>query len=187
MVHYTLMICTYLKCDNKTHAKGLCTKHYQRYKKYGNPDIVKSIIRGSSHDHPLDNTYYNMMARCYRKSCPYYKYYGARGIKVCDEWSGENGFINFIHDMGNKPDGYSLDRIDVNKGYSKDNCRWANKFIQASNKQKKNDNVGVTWHKLRNKWRARIKINRKEIYLGLFDSYNEAVEARNKANIKYDI
>lgn len=100
-----------------------------------------------SHGHTgtrLYQAYMNMKSRCYYKGCPEYHNYGGRGITVCNEWLGENGASNFI-EWAYK-NGYSgsltLDRIDVNKGYSPDNCRWITNKEQQSNRR---DNHFVTY------------------------------------------
>lgn len=71
-----------------------------------------------------------MNQRCSNKNNKGYKYYGGRGIKVCKGWLK---FENFYKDMGNKPQGLSLDRIDNSKGYCKENCRWATRKEQQRN------------------------------------------------------
>jgi uncharacterized protein (DUF433 family) len=71
--------------------------------------------------------------RCHNPANAAFKDYGGRGITVCERW--RNSFDAFVADMGARPDGLSLDRIDVNKGYSPDNCRWADKYVQARNKR----------------------------------------------------
>lgn len=72
-----------------------------------------------------------MLERCNNKNSQAYKRYGGRGITICDRWLS---FENFYEDMGDPPDGMSLDRIDNDKGYSKDNCRWASKTEQIRNR-----------------------------------------------------
>ena len=61
-----------------------------------------------------------------------YKHYGGRGISYDKNWKG---FKNFLKDMGEKPEGKTIDRIDVNKGYYKENCRWVDWSTQNSNKR----------------------------------------------------
>jgi len=75
-----------------------------------------------------------MRKRCNYEKHPRYKHYGGRGIKVCDRW--QNSFENFLADMGAAPDNtHSIDRIDNNKGYSPDNCRWLPKKLQSANRR----------------------------------------------------
>jgi hypothetical protein len=120
-----------------------------------------------------------MMTRCYNKKQLSHKYYGAKGIKVCDRWHDIN---NFLEDMGEKPTPeHTLDRIDGTKGYSPENCRWVNKYIQMGNTRKSTKYPGVSFYKLRNKFRARIKIDGKEKHLGLFSRIEDAILAREIA------
>lgn len=75
--------------------------------------------------------WYDMMRRCYNKNRKEFKHYGARGIKVCNAWHNINFFIN---DMGERPKGHYLERIDTNKNYERNNCKWATMKEQQNNK-----------------------------------------------------
>ena len=81
-------------------------------------------------------TWKYLFYRCYAKKSPDYKNYGGRGIDVCHQWHGESGFYQFIKDVGLRPSKeYSLDRIDVNKGYYPENVKWATNIEQANNRR----------------------------------------------------
>ncbi len=86
----------------------------------------------------LYNIYHGMKKRCYNKKCNDYKYYGGRGIKICDEWLLPNGFIRFYNWAVNN--GYSdsptIDRVDVNGNYEPSNCRWVDMKTQLKNRRK---------------------------------------------------
>ncbi len=79
---------------------------------------------------PTYLTWRNMIQRCTRSSRPDYQSYGGRGITVCDRWKS---FGAFLMDMGERPGGTSLDRINNAEGYRPDNCRWATKHEQMQN------------------------------------------------------
>lgn len=75
-----------------------------------------------------------MLQRCTNPKRDKYEYYGGRGIKVCERWLT---FENFYADMGERPEGWSLDRMDVNGNYEPGNCKWATKKEQANNRRKR--------------------------------------------------
>lgn len=81
-----------------------------------------------------------MKARCQRPTYDAYQNYGGRGITVCDAWQT---FEGFLADMGERPKGTSLDRIDVDGNYEPSNCKWATKLEQVQNMRK---NLNVTFN-----------------------------------------
>jgi len=128
------MNCISTSCSNKVFCKGYCQKHYRRIARNGSAETVKHFKNGQS-KHPLYYCYANMLKRCYGETDPHYKNYGGRGIKVSERWRGPKGFTNFVTDMGERPSGLTLDRKDNDGNYEHNNCRWATKSQQQSNRR----------------------------------------------------
>jgi hypothetical protein len=108
--------------------------------------VAKSKKNGTKHGHtwvrkngtvgrsPTYQSWRSMLARCYYDQHPWFHAYGERGIQVTDRWRGKEGFVNFLADMGERPNLLlTLDREDVDGDYYKGNCRWADKSVQRTN------------------------------------------------------
>lgn len=78
-----------------------------------------------------------MLERCRNSAAPNYHLYGGRGITVCGQWQGKDGFARFLQDVGERPKGMTLDRLDNDKGYEPGNVRWATPKQQAANRRKR--------------------------------------------------
>ena len=147
--------------------------------------INRCTTHGKCHSKEY-NSWYAMIVRCTNPKSQAYHDYGARGISVCDDWL--NSFEAFYEDMGDKPEGYSLDRIDVNGNYCKENCKWSARGEQNYNQRKRKDNkagkAGVHWSTEAQKWKASIQKDGKRVHLGNFIRLEDAVAAREAAEIE---
>ncbi len=122
------------------------SKIVEAYKlKTGNTSSCGCFQKESRHFHtrthgktncPEHKVWFGMKQRCYNPKNPNYVNYGGRGIKICDRWLGENGFMNFMEDMGPRPSkNHTIERDEVNGIYEPSNCRWLLKELQAINKR----------------------------------------------------
>ncbi|WP_195245019.1 hypothetical protein [Clostridium celatum] len=103
---------------------------------YRNQRIKETCEKHGMYKTRLNKEYRGLKQRCYNSKNSRYKYYGGKNIKICDEWLGKDGFINFMN--WSLENGYNdeltLDRIDVDSDYSPDNCRWVTMRIQCNNR-----------------------------------------------------
>lgn len=97
-----------------------------------------NLTHGQSNT-PTYGVWLAMKARCNNKNADNYVNYGGRGIKVCERW--ENSFENFLADMGERPEGLTIERKDNDRGYEPGNCIWADKATQNANKRPRKDSI----------------------------------------------
>lgn len=140
---------------------------------------------------PSFRTWDHMLQRCYNENNDKFHYYGGRGITVCDRWNPKAGgsFENFLEDMGERPEGTSLNRILGANVYSKETCEWVGKSIQSYDTKRREDNTsgktGVRYDKRRQKFSAVIGVEGRTLFLGYFPCFETAVKARLEAELKY--
>lgn len=159
----------------------------------GNKQCSLSATHGLSRSQ-IYKIWQNIVARCdVVKKCGAWYKYGAKGIRVCEEWKGTEGFLRFYEwslnngykreKMSNGRNRYTIDRIDGTKGYSPDNCRWVDYEAQNCNlsmlSTNKSGYKGVSWSKEQKKWLCVISIHNHSVRIGAYNTQKEAVEARN--------
>jgi len=131
----------------------------------------------------------DMRYRCNNENNQAYKYYGAKGIKVCEEWNSSYlVFREWAYSTGYSSE-LTIDRIDVKGNYEPSNCKWSNRQTQVRNrgvnKNSKSGVTGVTWNPRNRNWVAKIMNDRKATSLGSYNSLEEAIIARRNAETKY--
>lgn len=129
------MTCSVEGCDKRRYARGYCRPHYQRFMRAGTTEFHRKTNGHSKH--VLYGAWAGMIGRCHNPNHYSYGRYGGIGVKVCDRWRFGDGekpaFVCFLEDMGERPKGMTLDRIDPYQGYTPENCRWADSRRQRQN------------------------------------------------------
>lgn len=164
--------------------------------------IVNPFLR--RYTNRLYKEWAGMHHRCYRPTASHFEHYGGRGIQVCAEWSGHDGFDAFAQwslDNG-YAEGLEIDRIDTDDGYRPDNCRWVNHKDNSRNRNTYRNAVraskaisvdekiiGVIFRPSKTgvggKWRAMITVDGKNISLGSYARKEDAIQARLNGERKY--
>ena len=137
------------------------------------------------------DTWHNIIKRCTNPKNINYKNYGGRGITVCVEWLDVGNFVAWAEEIYPNLEGYTLDRIDNDKGYSPENCTWSDKTTQAINQRMKSNNtsgyIGVRYYIQTNSWVARITVNNILKHIGYYETIEEAVQARDNYIIENNL
>lgn len=166
-------ICRVEGCTKPVKGYGYCLSHYRRYKRYGDPMQCQINKTGLAKKYKREHSAYTTMkARCYNQNVHEYSNYGGRGIKVCDRWLGPYGFQHFLEDMGPRPERHTLDRIDCNKDYCPDNCRWAT-YLQQNNNRR--NNKVITYNEESHtvaEWERKMEFNRGTLQRRIRDGWD---------------
>jgi len=137
-VRKKLYPCSIKICDGHIVSPGAkyCAAHLKRLRVFGNLQVRRPIKRrvwGSKVSKTAEyRAWASMKERCSNKLSPSYSQYGGRGIRVCKRWEI---FDNFVFDMGIRPRGHSLERINNSRGYMPSNCKWATQTEQVRNRR----------------------------------------------------
>lgn len=155
-------------CTKITNNRNrICPTHRWRFKKYGEYE-PSCLEKREWHGMSGTETYkiwQGMIGRCYNKNRRKYYLYGGKGIKVCDRW--RHSFKNFLEDMGEKPQGMTLDRINSNENYCKENSRWATYTVQNQNVKRREGYKGINKNKYGN-YIVEISYDKKRFYIGYY-------------------
>ena len=130
-----------------------------------------------------------MKQRCYNEFNAAYPNYGGRGVTVCDQWRDD--YDAFETDMGPRPDGCSLDRINCHGNYEPDNCRWATREEQNNNRRiprvSNDDDMRYIMKRKRGTYRLQIKVSPDVAVSTTYETLNEAKDARAQLECERDL
>jgi hypothetical protein len=152
------------------------------HKEIASENCTKLFLKHGHSQTKTHNSWRAMVTRCKSDSL-----YLDRGITVCERWL--NSFENFLEDMGERPEGMTLDRVNNCLGYIKSNCRWASTSVQNFNKRSNLPNtsgrIGVSWNRNKRKWTASINVESLKLPLGEYRNKEDAIKVREDAEMKY--
>lgn len=171
--------CTTGECTRKHFAMNKCRRHYYRKNE---ADPVRHGMGGT----PTYQSWVSIRSRCNNRNHQNYEMYGGRGIRVCSRW---DSFILFYEDMGDRPEGLTLDRKDTSQDYCKDNCEWVKQVTRRRNRsgncRNRTGATGVYYVAKRKKYYATIGVDGKNKHVGSYDDIPTAVAARKEAEDFY--
>lgn len=157
---------------------------------------ARALFKDAKSYKTIYTKWHDMIRRCYEPKCSNYKNYGARGIKVCDEWKNDDGLYNFCewilsvgYDFSKSGREQSIDKINNDGNYEPSNCRLANQSIQNGNMRTKTKTgyKGVRLHSSKTCYYTGVKIDGLFIFIGSSKSKNECAKMRNDYIIKNDL
>ncbi len=132
------ILCTVQGCERSGKlTRGMCHRHYMQWRRAGDPLGTTRKPSQNWRKHFMYGAWAGMVNRCHNPNNSSFARYGGRGVSVCDRWrfgeDGKSGFVCFLEDMGERPEGHTLDRVNAAGNYEPSNCRWATVTTQRRN------------------------------------------------------
>lgn len=162
-------------------TRGMCRHHYRKWLVHARPGVdftPNSAVHGfaNTQKDPTYQAWRVIHRKCYQETSNQYASFGAKGIRVAYRWNGAKGFLNFREDMGTRPPGKYLDRVDPNEDFTPENCVWRTMFEVKWYRRDDTTNI----YRKDQKYTTRLSLKGKPEYVGTFDTLEEAIAARDK-------